>query len=350
MGKGIKTNNGAPKLEGSFGKRLVAIIIMIAGIALLLFLAKNIVDSREELVQVIRITRNIQAGDPITTEDIKAYDIPKSTYESLGLVPIKDADGNVNNKQTLLLWSQAKEVYDQEKGVASYASTYLKVGSLLTSTDLTKEITVRNPWVAAIKQDEEIFTMSFEANSVNSRLLFPGTRLRARLISEVPSEMVQEVRQEIARAEGIPVKDIVRPSTVAQQQDKFQESSGVTTEVAEVVIDEVIITDMTNSAGESIYDLYMSLLKLPINTRSDYLKTTLGDNSTSQNWASRVTPTTITFILDKDSASRLAEFEKGSGAIKYTILPDDPENEDQANLMSQFIELSNQINTVTEAK
>lgn len=349
MGKGIKTKS-APKVENSFGKRLVAIILMLAGIALLLFLAKNIVDGREELVQVIRITRNIQAGDPITDKDIKAYDIPKSTYESLGMVPLADEKGNVSNKQTLLLWKQAKEVYDQEKGIASYASTYLKNGSLLTSTDLTKEITVRNPWVAAIKPDEEIFTMSFDAGSVNARLLFPGTRLRARLISEVPSDLVEDIRSEINTAENVPVKDIVRPSTVTQQKDKFDDASGTNVQVAEIVIDEVIITDMTNGSGESIYDLYMSLLKLPINVRADYLKTTLGDNSTAKSWASRVTPATITFILDKSSASRLAEFEKSSGTIKYTILPDDPENEEQANLMTQFIELSNQINTVTGGK
>lgn len=349
MGKGIKTNN-APKLEGSFGKRLLAIILMIAGIAALLFMAKNIVDGREETVAVIRLKRNILAGDPITTEDLEAFDIQKSAYESLGTVTFKDENGNTSSKQTFLLWSQIKEVYDQEAGVASYASTYLKNGSLLTSTDLTKEITVRNPWVAAIDQDEEIFTMAFDANSVNARLLFPGTRLRARLISEIPAEYLADVKQQISTAERIPVSDIVRPSTVAQQQDKFENASGTITQIAEVVIDQVIITDMTNSAGESIYDLYMSLLKLPISERAEYLKTTLGDNATSQGWASRVTPATITFILDKDSASRLAEFEKGTGSIKYTILPDDPENEEQANLMSQFIELSNQINTVAGDK
>lgn len=347
MGKGIKQSS-APKVEGSFGKRLVAIILMVVGIALLLFIAKNIVDSREELIQVIRINRNIQAGDPITDKDIVAYDIPKSTYESLGTVGFPDGKGNTVNKQVLLLWSQAKEVYDQEKGVASYASTYLKSGSLLTSTDLTKEITVRNPWVAAIEPDEEIFTMSFEAGSVNTRLLFPGTRLRARLISDVPSDIADDIRQEISKAEQTKVDDIVRPSTVTKQHDKFLEAEGEDVQVAEIVIDEVIITDMTNSAGESIYDLYMSLLKLPINSRAAYLKTSLGDNSVASSWASRVTPSTITFILDKESASRLAEFEKGSGYIKYTILPDDPANEEQANLMTQFIELSNQINTIAE--
>ena len=92
----------------------------------------------------------------------------------------------------------------------------------------------------------------------------------------------------------------------------------------------------------------MGLLKLPINERVAYLKTGIGDNKVSNSWANRVTPQTITFIMDKNSASRLAEFEQTGGTIKYTILPDKADSEDQANLMSQFVELSNQINTVTE--
>ena len=175
--------------------------------------------------------------------------------------------------------------------------------------------------------------------------------MRARLVSEVPVDVSAEIKNKIAAAENIgdSTDSIVHDAVVTVNGDIIEGSEAKTSvQVAEVVIDDIIITDMTNSSGESIYDLYMSLLKLPINKRVNYLRTTTGSNKTANSWADRVTPSTITFILDKESASRLAEFEKTGGSIKYTILPDNNDTDDQANLMSQFVELSNQINTVAE--
>ena len=256
-----------------------------------------------------------------------------------------DANNNPYQQQTYLLWQQKEQV------LGMFASNYIAQGDVLTSMDLTRTLTVRNPWVTAMKEDEEIFTMSFDAGTINTRMIYPGTRLRARFVSEVPVDKLSEVKTQIERAENIGdgTDDIVHDAVTTLHGDILEDSEAKNSvQVAEVIIDEIIITDMTNSSGESIYDLYMSLLKLPINERISYLKTGIGSNDISNNWAARVTPSTITFILDKKSASRLAEFEQTGGTIKYTILPDKADSEDQANLMSQFVELSNQINTVTE--
>ena len=344
MGKAIKTGaSSAPKVSNSQGKRIFTFIIFILGIVVILYLASTLSADKQEYVSVIRLKSDVLAGQTITENLIEEYKMPKAVYDTAGVVPVADENGDMKNKQVYLLWSQKDDVLLQ------YASNYMAAGTFMQSTSLTQELTVRNPWIQDMKADEEIFTISFNASSVNSRLLYPGTRLRARLIQPVPIDVVKDIRDEISKSENTPVEDIVKPSTVVLQGEKIEESQAKESfQVAEIIIDEITITDMTNSAGESIYDLYMSLLKLPINKRIDYLRTTLGENSTANAWASRVTPTTITYILDKESASRLAEFEQSGGTIKYTILPDDPTNEDQANLMSRFVELSNQINTVID--
>lgn len=346
MSKAIHTQSAAaPKVGGGTGKRIVALIIMIIGIVALLLVASYIMNRREELVPVMRLKSPLTAGTAITDSVLEEYQMPKSTYDTLGSITLKDSKGNPYKKQVYLLWSQKKDV------IGMFASNYIAQGDILTANDLTKELTVRNPWVSAMKEDEEIFTMSFDASSVNTRMLYPGTRLRARLVSEVPVDVSAEIKNKIAAAENIgdSTDSIVHDAVVTVNGNIIEGAEAKTSvQVAEVVIDDIIITDMTNSSGESIYDLYMSLLKLPINKRVNYLRTTTGKNKTANSWADRVTPKTITFILDKESASRLAEFEKTGGSIKYTILPDNNDTEDQANLMSQFVELSNQINTVAE--
>lgn len=336
-----QTSQLAPKVGGGKGKKVAALAVMCLGIVGLLALTALITNRREAEVSVIRLKQPITSGTTLTDTLLEEYKMPKSTYDSLGTI-VEGSDTNKQSKQIFLLWSQKDEI------IGMYASNYIGQGGILTSKDLTKNITVRNPWVTAMKEDEEIFTMKFDANSVNARMLYPGTRLRARLVSAVPVDVSEDIRKDISSAENAANPPLVKDAVVTLQGDKIAGSeANNTVEISEIVIDHIIITDMTNAEGESIYDLYMSLLKLPLNQRVQYLKQTISENDTASDWNKRVTPSTITFILDKDSASRLAEFEQSGGTIKYTILPDVEDNEDQANLMSQFVELSNQIATAS---
>lgn len=341
----MKTNKmpavgaSAPKIESSRGKRVLAIVLMAVGIAALMFAAAASVSNKQELVEIVRVNKPLLAGEVIQEDALESYKMLKADYDSLGLVEV---DGD--KKQIIIPWSQRGDI------IGMYANTYIRNGTYLTSKDITSEVTARNPWVQNMSPDDEIFTMSFNAGTINTRLIFPGTRLRVRLICEVPTGMINSLRQEIERSENQNLDIIVHDSTVALKGEDIRNDQSINSfQLAEIVINDITITDMSNSEGESIYDLYCSLLKLPINERIQYLRTELGDNSAANSWASRTTPSTITFILDKKSASRLAEFEVGGGTLKYTILPDNPEDETQANLMSQFVELSNQINTVTSA-
>lgn len=347
MGRSIKPSTGAaaPKVESSKGKRIVAIIIMAAGILLLMFAASAAVSNKQEVISVIRLTRSLKAGDVITEDALAEYAMLKTTYDGLGVVELPDPNNPDRGVKTQVIvpWAQRQDV------IGKYMGNYVSKGTYLTTQDITSEVTTRNPWIQTMKEDEEIYTMAFDAGTINTRLIFPGTRLRVRLLQEVPVDKVEELRKLISTAESANLDLIVHESTVIKNGELVEEATAKDAfNVAEIVINNITITDMTNAAGESIYDLYCSLLKLPVNQRLKYLRTELGENETATSWAQRVTPSTITFILDKDSASRLAEFEQGVGSLKYTILPDDPDDENQANLMSQFVEISNQINTITD--
>lgn len=360
MARQIKTKSTAPEVKGSKGKRILALLIMAAGIVGLMFLASYIISDKRELVSVIRLTTSKLAGSQLTMADIEECKIPKEVYDQLGTITYVDGNGDTQTEQIYILYSQLGSIIDMnpdddDQGfvVATYMANYKKIGSILTSYDLTNKLEQQSPWLATMKDTDELFTMELDTSTIDIRYLFPGSRLRARLINDVPTDVVPGLRDQIARDEKEHADDLVRDSTYQYNQDIAQsiEDSEARTSVpvSEVVIENIVVNDMTNAAGESIYDLYMSLLKLPITQRVQYLQTTMGDNEVALQWRERVTPVSVTFILDRESAGRLAEYEKSGGTIKYTILKDDP-NSEGGQLMSQFIELSNQINTTLTAE
>lgn len=355
MAAKIKTQSTAPSVKGSSGKRILTLIIMAAGIAGLMLLASYMLTDKQEMVSVIRLTSSKLAGSQLTLADVEECQIPRSVYDQLGTITYTDSDGNSKSEQIYIPYSQLGSIIDlnpedDDQGfvIASYLANYKKIGSILTSYDLTDQLESQSPWLASMKDDEELFTMELDTSTLDVRYLFPGSRLRARLVNDVPTDVVSSLRDQIKKDEAAHGDDIVRDSTYQYDEDiakAIEESESRTSvPVSEVVIENIVVNDMTNAAGESIYDLYMSLLKLPINERTAYLETTLGDNETALEWRERVTPTSVTFILDRESATRLTEYENSGGTIKYTILKDDPDSEG-GQLMSQFIELSNQINT-----
>ncbi len=357
MAAKIKTQSTAPSVKGSSGKRILTLIIMAAGIAGLMLLASYMLTDKQEMVSVIRLTTSKLAGSQLSLADVEECKIPRSVYDQLGTITYQDSEGNTKSEQIYIPYSQLGSIIDlnpeddaQGFVVASYLANYKKIGSILTNYDLTNQLEQQSPWLATMEEDDELFTMELDTSTVDIRYLFPGSRLRARLVNEVPTDVVATLRDQIKKDEAAHKDEIVRDSTFQYNEDITQalESSEarVNVPVSEVVIENIIVNDMTNAAGESIYDLYMSLLKLPINQRMVYLQTTMGDNQVALEWRERVTPTSVTFILDRESATRLTEYEKSGGTIKYTILKDDP-NSEGGQLMSQFIELSNQINTST---
>ena len=113
--------------------------------------------------------------------------------------------------------------------------------------------------------------------------------------------------------------------------------------VVELVFSDLQAIDMINSSNQSIYELYMALLRLPLDQRTDYLNTRLQDNETANQFRSMVTPSRLVFLLTKEQADMLAQFENLPNAdFKFTILLTEDEND---NIVSSFIDISSQINT-----
>lgn len=359
MGKPIKNTTGAVAPNTAKSAQTKMLGIMLGGLIVLLALVFFLTTQQQQQVEVVTLNQAVMTGDVITEDMLVKYNMLKKTYDEMGVQSFTDEEGNKVQENVYILWKDR-----EEKAVNMTVSNYVKDGSVLTTRDLTTKQVSRNPWLEGIDPEDEIYTMSFDAGGVNSRLLMPGTRIRARLVYNVPVEDLNAIRNEITGKEESSDEDSIVSSSVlmgygsSSQTPQFDENGNLISygsstlsgevAVAEIVIDNITIADMRNGDGESIFEIYSSLVKMPLAERMAYLTTSVSDPDTATDFQNRLTPVDLTFIVDKESANMLAEFENTEGAtLKYTILPGygTDISESALELVQQFGEVSNQISS-----
>lgn len=344
----------APKLNltGARKEKAKALGLMGVGVATLVGLSALVLNFKQSEIDVIRIKKTLSQGDIVTEEYMEPLRMLKSTYTQQGLVQYTDKDGNVKSEQILIPWEQRAE-YE-----GKIISNFIRSGNMLTKLDVTSEVIQANPWLKDMKPDEESYQMPFDPKAVNTQMLYPGTSLRGRVVVSVPNDKLKDVQCKIETANSAALRNngkgvvdsIMIEDDLGMEGDSFSGAATTVTgktPVAQIVIPRMTIADMRNADGESIFNLYMSLLKMSIVEREKYLSTNISNNETAIEFQKRVTPVSVTFIVDSASANKLAEFEElskmGAASIKYTILS----TVEPDNLMLQFAELANQFNTVT---
>lgn len=356
-----ETNATTQDYNKDKNKKTLALVLYIVAVVVVVLFAKFIVDSQQDTVDVIRLKTDLLSGDVITAENIEPYSMLESTYETLGKSTYM-SDGKSVTTQTMLTWDKTEEV------LGKYMTCYTQAGQILTSRHVTDETTTRNPWLAVATAGQEVYTMAFNANDVNNSLLYPGCHMRVRLVVNMQYDEYQAYLNSQGSGAG---SDIVVDSDVVDGEGSDSDTSlsdllnqaadteGVNvinsetivehaTEVpvVEVVFNDLQAIDMLNGQNQSIYELYMALLKLPLDERVAYLNTRLEDNDTANNFRTLVSPTRLVFLLSKEQANMLAQFENvGDATFKFTILLTEDEDD---NIVSSFIDISSQLQNALE--
>ncbi len=335
--------------------------IMLGGLLVLMALIVFAMSYSQKQIEVVRLKQSVMTGDVITEDMLEKYPMLDKTYEELGTQQYVDDGGDNKSGNVYILWKDREELC-----LNKTVSNYVKDGSILTIRDVTDKQVSRNPWLEDIREDQEIYTMKFDASDVNARLLMPGTQIRARFVFPVEGQNLSDVRKDISDKaaesgkDGIGVREsVLMGYGKAQDPAQFDENGNPITApsqsavagefaVSEIVIPRITIADMRNADGESIFEIYSSLVKMPLAQRLEYLSTSIADPDTAMEFQERITPVDLTFIVDEKGASMLSEFENTEDAqLKYTILPGIGEDTSDAaiQLMKQFGEISNQISS-----
>lgn len=329
------------------GSRKVAkSLFLIGGIVAIIVLFRIITVLGESKVPVIALKHDVKLGQEITKADLIKQEISKSDYEAL--------NGMTTNNKKLSPVILASEV---NKLVGRITCNYTPAGTILRRDMFTQENVQSNPWTNNIPDDKdyEIYTMDFDSEDVDTRLLVPGSKIRIRGVLNVESQYVDEVRSQITQKEkniysGLSV--IAEGSSVLHEyapESNSNKSNSLVKDVpvAEIIYPSIRIVDMLNSSDESIYDVYMSLLGMSYNQRMKLLQTSVTEKSSS--FMKRVTPKKLVLVVSAEDASQLAEFENLEGMnFKYTILPNGNKGEEE-DLYEQLVGVSDSIFNFTES-
>lgn len=331
-------NSGKNQLKKTF--LAIGYILVIVG---LMAGAKMFLDSQQEEITVVRLKNDMIAGEVINENNIEPYKMLKKSYDELGTVSYTTANGASSIKQIIYRWENKNDV------VGKYIAIYTQGGQYLTLKNVTDKKIIRNPWLADVGATQEIYTLPISTEGINTRLLLPGSHLRVRVVIQQKGTVQgsdpfggDPFNEDPFATSEPPVSS---PIIGENELDKNAIlAAGGTVPLGTVVFDDLTAVDMLNAKGESLFDVYMALSKLPVEERSKYLETTIqGDSNAFQQ---KVLPASLVLVLTKPQATAMAEFENMTGAvIKYTILP---YKDDSGNLLSSFTEIADQMSDIIQ--
>lgn len=324
-------------------------VFLILGIVGIFLLFRIQLISGEKKIEVVALKHDIKAGVELDKfKDLMRYEITRSDYESM----CNQTDSDTGEKLSpIVLASEVDKLQGRKM------CNFTPAGTIMRRDMATTESVNANPWTKNIPTDKqyEIYTMEFDSEDVNTRLLVPGTSIRIRGVLSVEAQHVDEIRSRIIQKEkniysGLSIinegESVIReyaPSSSSNSNNYLAKD----VPVAEIIYPKIRIVDMLNSSGESIYDIYMSLLGMSYNQRINMLKTSVTEKSSG--FMKRVVPQKLVLVVSSEDASQLAEFENLSGMkFKYTILPFDAEDESE-DLHSQLVGISDSIYSFTES-
>ena len=324
-------------------------VFLILGILGIFLLFRFQLIAGEKKVAVVAVKHDVKAGVEIDRDkDLVKYEISRSDYESMC---------NQKNDDTGEKLSPVVLASEVDKLQGRKMCNYTPAGTIMRRDMSTQEGVTANPWTNNIPDDQqyEIYTMDFDSESVDTRLLVPGAKIRIRGILNVESQYADEIRSRITQKEkniysGLSVinegESVIReyaPNSSSNNNNSLVKD----VPVAEIIYPTIRVVDMLNSSGESVYDIYMSLLGMSYNERMQMLQTSVTEKQSS--FMKRVIPQKLVLVVSSEDASDLAEFEEMSGMnFKYTILPYD-KDEDEEDLYSQLVGVSDSIYSFSES-
>lgn len=260
-----------------FGVMLVFILLLVVSAISL------IANSRKEAtIDVVRLKNSINTGYILSEKDIEKHAMKVSEYESAGVQTL--ADGS---KRALVVTWDYKDLLIGK----AYASSYLYSGSNLLWTMITKEQTKRHSYLYSM--DGELLNIQMSTDDFGE-MVVPGDKLNIR-VSYKTTDYDLPTDEEYLLSDG------------------KTDSKGVEREVTEMLFNEVIVLDMLNADGASIFDIYYNFISLSKSKQATLLS--------SDSFKESVKPNSILLQVTAEQAERFISINQKSPTFLMTLLP-----------------------------
>lgn len=238
-------------------------------------------------IQVVQVVSDLIPGDVITESNIKCSTISKETFSTITL-------GGTG----LYQWRSKDSLLDQ------YVTKYIPAGQFLAYENVAAVYNASpNPWVneqagkvyVSIPLGELEIDDSFNYGSV-----FDMT-IQKQTVSETPNDTTGEV--DPLTVPGLDHEKSVQQSLVV---DTFKLSN-------------LIICDLENGGGKSIYTLYKSFAGIPVGEQPTYIRRALANDT---GLIEALSPAAIRIKITQEQADALGDLTKSGVTITITKRPD----------------------------
>lgn len=280
---GLKINSDKIKAKhmSRFSKTTKVSILL--GIVVVVILALNIITSMQlrDTVDIVKLKSPVPQDGRITLDNMVKDKMLRSEYEKQGVYTLSDG----TKKRAIVLWE------DRYRIANAYASYYLRQDTPIYWDSLSKETPRKYSYL--YKMDGELLKINVNAKEFGN-MLVPGDRINVRASYteneyKLPSE-----------------KDFM-----LQQQMGIQPQTAVTKNI--MLFNNVVVLDILNSEGGSIFDIYYRLLALPKAKQQETIAT--------EEFQKSVQPSEILLNVTPEEADRYMAIKNKSPQFMMTLLP-----------------------------
>lgn len=239
-------------------KRIAAVVASLAIIAVSSVIITNADRDAKNTVEVLRVKNKegLNAQQEIKKDDIEKYKVIAREYT-------KD----------MVLGEKSDEV------VGMYVKNYSRKGMILFADQLLEEKPLKNEWLYQLGTETEVVTIPYNYLECGGDILTPGDRVRIRVSYE-------------ASGGGFP------------------DVSGEKVKVTAVLFDSIIVKDMLNSSGHSIYEVYKEVLKMETDKRQQVMQ--------SEDFIKNIQPRALLLEGDRTQIDNYARY-KGVDAQSFLV-------------------------------
>lgn len=198
--------------------------------------------SLRQTVDIVKLETAVPQDGRVMQDNMVKDKMLKEEYEKQGVYKLSDG----SERRSIILWEDRERLKNN-----AYASYYIRQGTPLYWDALTKETPKKYSYL--YKMDGELLKIGLDAEEFG-QMLVPGDKINVRA-SYTETNYTLPSESEFA----------------LKQQLGIQDANTVTRNVK--LFNSVVVLDILNSKGDSIFDIYYRLLSLPKSKQQEVVAT-----------------------------------------------------------------------------
>jgi len=227
------------KMNSSGGGKRIAIKITTLATSVLIILASftylnSVQGAAEETVDIVRAKVDINQYSLLEKSYFEKYSILQSDYNSKEMILYEDFDDVVTGK---------------------LAANYIRHNTVLYEDQLTDVKPPPHIYLYDLPEGHEVLTLPYKSAEAAGDILRPGDMIRIRITYEV---------EETAQNDAYDDNPNGYYSSRSSNSKKVLKT--------DLLFDTIIVMDMLNSKGQSVYEVYAEVLLLPDKDREIAMK------------------------------------------------------------------------------